>query len=140
MWSLLMDPQALQNCIPGCQELKPIGPDTYEAVMKIGVAAVRGTYTGTVRIHDAVEPETYTMDVEGKGGPGFIKGVGHLTLTESDGKTTIAVDGDAQAGGLLAAVGQRMLGGVAQMIIGQFFTCMGKQATAAPSVQSEPTA
>ncbi len=59
---------------PGAQELTETGPDQYDAVLKVGVAAIRGTYKGKVAIADKEEPTSYTLLIEGSGGPGWLKG------------------------------------------------------------------
>jgi uncharacterized protein len=127
VWSVLLNPDALKNCVPGCESLSPTGPDQYEATMKVGVAAIRGSYKGNIRIADKTEPSQYTLQVEGKGGPGFVRGTALVELVDQGGTTLVNVHGDGQVGGTVAGVGQRMLGGVAKMLMGQFFDCLNKQ-------------
>jgi carbon monoxide dehydrogenase subunit G len=127
VYRLLLDPEELRTCIPGCESMELIGEDTYEATVKVGIAAVRGTYKGQVRISDQVAPEHYRMSVSGKGGPGFGKGEALITLTEQDGKTIVHVEGDGQIGGPIAGVAQRLMGGVSKMLMGQFFGCMARK-------------
>jgi carbon monoxide dehydrogenase subunit G len=127
VWSMLLQPESLKACIPGCETLNVTGEDQYEAVMKVGVAAIRGTYKGKVRITDKVEPESYKLLVEGSGGPGFVRGEAAISLVDQGESTQINVNGDGQVGGTVAGVGQRMLGGVAKMLMGQFFECLKKQ-------------
>jgi carbon monoxide dehydrogenase subunit G len=94
--------------------------------MKVGVAAIRGTYKGKVAIVDKEAPSSYTLQVEGSGGPGFVKGEAKVTLAaaEEGTGTQVVVDGEGQVGGMLAGVGQRMLPGVAKMLMNQFFECL----------------
>ncbi len=127
VWSVLLDPASLQGCIPGCETMTTTGEDQYEAVMKVGVAAIRGTYKGKVRIADKQEPDRYKLLVEGSGGPGFVRGEAQIELVDQGGSTLINVQGDGQVGGTVAGVGQRMLGGVAKMLMGQFFECLRKR-------------
>jgi carbon monoxide dehydrogenase subunit G len=127
VWELLLDPAALQRCIPGIKELRETAPDQYEATLSVGVAAIKGTYRGTVSIQDRQEPTSYTMVVQGSGGPGFVKGTARITLSPAGNATTVAVDADGQIGGPVAGVGQRMLGGVGKMLMNQFFECMRQQ-------------
>jgi carbon monoxide dehydrogenase subunit G len=124
VWALLLDPEALRACIPGAESLVETGPDQYDAVLKVGVAAIRGTYKGKVAIVDKDEPTGYTLAVEGSGGPGFVKGIAKITLAENGSSTDVSVDGDGQVGGMIAGVGQRMLPGVAKMLMNQFFECL----------------
>ena len=128
VWALLLSPEALKSCVPGCEKLEATGQDSYTATMKVGVAAIRGTYNGKVSIVDKHEPNSYTLNVEGSGGPGFVRGTARITLTPAgENQTTVGVDADGQVGGTVAGVGQRMIGGVAKMLMDQFFNCMRKQ-------------
>jgi len=129
VWQSLLDPETLQSCLPGCEKLEAIGPDEYETTMKIGVAAIRGTYQGRVKISDKEEPERYRMLVEGKGPAGQVSGEGTLELV-ADGDTTIVrYSGKANVRGTLARVGARVMQPAARMIVGQFFNCLEGKAT-----------
>ena len=124
VWKTINDPEALRRCTPGIKELKEIGPDTYQATLTIGVAAVKGTYAGTLAITDKRAPTHYKISLDGTGGAGFMKGEGTVDLEAQGDQTTLKWVGDLQIGGLIAGVGQRMLGGVGKMLIGQFFKCL----------------
>ena len=123
VWDLLLDPESLRQCIPGIESLTETSPDHWDAVMKVGVAAIKGTYKGKVAIVEKLQPNTYTLQVEGSGGPGFVKGSARISLEPEGDGTRVSVDGDGQVGGMLAGVGQRMLPGVARMLMNQFFEC-----------------
>ncbi|MBV9173025.1 MAG: carbon monoxide dehydrogenase subunit G [Chloroflexi bacterium] len=130
VWDLLLNSDSLRACIPGVESLTETSPDHFDAVMRVGVAAIKGTYKGKVAIVDRQEPNGYTLQVEGSGGPGFVKGSAKVSL-EADGEgTKVSVDGDGQVGGMLAGVGQRMLPGVAKMLMNQFFECLIGKLTA----------
>ena len=124
VWDLLLDPESLRSCIPGVESLTETGPDQWAAVMRVGVAAIKGTYKGKVAIVDQQPPNNYTLQVEGSGGPGFVKGTATITLEPNGDTTSVKVEGDGQVGGMLAGVGQRMLPGVAKMLMNQFFECL----------------
>lgn len=125
--SLLMDPDVLRRCLPGCQRLDPVGDNTYEGTMKVGVAAVRGTYAGKVQLKDIDPPRCCTMVIEGSGAPGIVRGSGVLELEEQDSGTLVNVQGEAEVSGLIARVGHRLLGGVAKLMLGQFFKSLDKE-------------
>jgi len=127
VWQALLDPAQLAKAIPGCEELEAIGEGEYKATMKVGVAAVKGTFQGKVKLSDIQPPTRYRMAVEGSGGPGFVRGEAAMELSEVEGGTRVACSADVQIGGLIAGVGQRMLGGVAKMMLDQFFSRMAEQ-------------
>jgi carbon monoxide dehydrogenase subunit G len=114
----------MAQCMPGCESMKEVAPDQFEAVMKVGIASVKGTYKGKVRVKDKKAPSHYVLAGEGQGGPGFMRGDLTVDLEEQDGKTLLKYRVEPQVGGLIAAMGQRMLNGVAKMMVDQFFKKM----------------
>ncbi|MBI3329983.1 MAG: carbon monoxide dehydrogenase subunit G [Nitrospinae bacterium] len=133
VWQLLTDPACLKACLPGCESLEASGPDQYQAVLTVGIAAVKGKYTGTVILSEKQPPRHFTLQVEGKGSPGFMKGIGVLELAEEADGTKVMYQGDVQVGGPIAGVGQRLLDGVSKMLVGQFFTAASAQLEAMAS-------
>jgi carbon monoxide dehydrogenase subunit G len=132
VWDTLQNPDELAACMPGCEGMNPIGPDQYEATMTVKIAAIGGKFQGRVSLGEKQEPSSFVMRVEGGGGPGRVNGQGTLRLEERDGGTEIAYDGDVQVAGAIAAVGQRLLGVSARMMIGKFFDCMEQRLASAP--------
>ena len=133
VWKRLLDPATLARALPGCEKLEPNPDGSFGADLKVGIGAVRGTYHGRVEILDPQPPESYRMKVEGKGTGGFVKGEGTLKLTEDGGGTTIAYSGEAQVGGVIASVGQRLLESAGRQIAGKFFEAFAQQVKAAGS-------
>jgi carbon monoxide dehydrogenase subunit G len=124
VWDAFLDPKQLKKAIPGCEKLEALGADEFKATLKIGVAAVKGTFEGKVRLSDKQKPDSYRLAAEGSGGPGFVKADTVITLTDIEGGTRVSYSADVQVGGLIAGVGQRMLGGVSKMMADQFFNKM----------------
>ena len=119
VWAFLMNPACIAKVMPGCERLEEAAPDTYKAVLKLGIAAVKGTYSGSVQLLDKTPPSHYRMLIDGSGTTGFVKGEVTIDLQEQDGNTVINYDADVQVGGLIANVGQRMIGGVAKLLVNQ---------------------
>ena len=131
VWQAMLDPENIRRCMPGCEQFAETAEDQYDAVMKAGVGSIKGTFQGKIRLSERQPPTSYRMGVEGGGKPGRIKGSGVLTLTDQGGSTLVSYDGDAQVAGLIASVGQRLLGITARKMIEQFFKAMEKQIPAA---------
>jgi uncharacterized protein len=140
VWALLTDPDTLSSCLPSCERLERRGgadaqaaesispatvdSETYDVTLALGVASVKGRYQGQVRLSDKVLNQRYTLHFEGGGTPGFVRGEGTVELREEDARTVVLYRGEGHVGGTIAAVGQRVLAGVARMLIGQFFRCV----------------
>lgn len=138
-WHMLNDPAFLKACLPGCESLEAIGPDRYQAVLSIGIAVVKGKYTGTVTLSEKEAPQRLRMQVEGKGTGGFMQGTGGMDLAEDPQGTKITYQGDIQVGGPIASVGQRLLEGATKMMVGQFFAAANSQLAETPDA-SPPAA
>lgn len=121
VWELLNDPARLCPCLPGCERLEPIGTDHYKVTIKFALAAFSGNYSGSVQLSEKTPPQAMRMRVDGKGAPGFMSGDGQLELAAKGKQTEVRYDGEAHVGGVIAAVGQRMIESAAKKIIQQFF-------------------
>jgi carbon monoxide dehydrogenase subunit G len=121
VYAALLDPAVLQRCIPGCESLVETGPDAYAATLKVGVAGMKGTYTGKAAIAEKQPPEALTLSIDGKGGPGFVRGSAVLRLSTDGDATKVACDADVQVGGLIAAVGSRLVEAAARRMADDFF-------------------
>ena len=124
VWDSMLSPDVLSGCIPGCDRFSPSGDDSYEVELNVRVAAVRGAYKGAVKIEDRVNLKSYRMVVTGSGRGGSVQGSGDLRFSEQDGKTTVDIVGESQVTGVVARVGQRLLGGASKMMMNQFFDCL----------------
>lgn len=138
VWQALNDPAVLVRTIPGCQRLEEVGPDSYRMTVTAGVASIKGTYAGEVKLSDQQQPGSFVMTASGAGSPGTVSADVRVTLNE-DGADVTRLDyaADAIVGGMIGGVGQRMLTGVAKKMAGEFFTAVddvltGKAPAAVP--------
>jgi len=132
VWDLLMNPALLSSCIPGCEKFEPDGEDRYTVTLTVGLAAITGTYTGTVVLVDKIPHASYRLVVEGQGRPGFVKGSSAIALRADGATTAVDVTGTVQTGGPIARVGQRLIGGVAKMMMDRFFACLQSKLEPSP--------
>src|SRR5262245_59363651 len=118
VWSALFDPVILAAVMPGCEKLELVDGH-YVGDIKVKVGPIQGKFTGKVDLQDKVEPESYTMVVDGRGAPGFVKATAHVKLAAEGDATRVQYDADAQIGGKLPSVGQRLLDASARAIVAQ---------------------
>ena len=122
VWAMFYDPNVLAGAMPGTQKLDKISDQEYQGNIYVRVGLVSGAFSGRLVISDEVHPESCTLTVDGKGAPGFVKGVGHVKFTPQGNVTTqMKYDGDIQIGGTIASVGQRMLDSVSKSMMRQVF-------------------
>ncbi len=122
-YQVMQDPEVLARAIPGCQGLKKTGESEYRMKMHMALASLSGSFEGK-----ETPPSSFRLVVEGSGRIGFLKGEGLLKLGAADGGTEVSYEGDAQVGGTIAAVGQRLIDGTAKMMIRKFFEKLAEAA------------
>jgi uncharacterized protein len=118
VWDALFDPAVLAAAMPGCEKLDLVDGELV-GEMTIKVGPISGKFSGKVRFEDKDEPRSYKMIVDGRGTPGFVKATATLTLAPDGGKTQLTYDADAQIGGKIASVGERLVDASAKTITKQ---------------------
>ena len=124
VWEFLTDANRIAQCLPGCDKLEQTGEGAYDLQMRFGIGSINGVFGGSIRLHDLQPVSEYKMSVNGSGSPGFVKGEGAVQITPGDAGALVKYSGDVSAGGPIASLGQRMIGGAARMVIDQFFKCV----------------
>ena len=143
VYAALNDPAVLVRTIPGCQRLEMVGPDSYRATVLAGVASIKGTFDGEVRLSDQAPPNSFTLHASGAGAPGTVTAVARVSLEPAEPVgTLLRYDADATIGGVIGGVGQRMLAGVARKTAGEFFAAVDRTlgAPLAPLAPAAPPA
>ncbi len=130
VYSLLTDPAVLRRAIPGCDEFQAAGESAYRIQMHAGLATIRGKVEGEIRIEEARPPEHYRLAMSGKGMGSWVKGSAALDFAETSGSTEVRYAGDAQVGGMIAAVGNRMIELAVRKALGDFFERIKQEAAA----------
>ena len=130
VFAALVNPEVLRRAIPGCEALAATGPDTYEALLKVGVAGLTGTYKGSVTLKEQQPPDSFKLTFDGKGGPGFVRGTAAVRLSSDGSNTRVDCVSDVQVGGLIAAVGSRLIEAATRKLADDFFRQLTSEITA----------
>lgn len=116
VWKALLDPVVLAAVMPGCEKLELVD-GAYVGDLNIKVGPVQGKFHGKVTLSEVQEEKGYTMKVDGRGAPGFVRATAEVKLTRAGDETKMEYDADAQVGGRIASVGQRLIDASAKAII-----------------------
>jgi uncharacterized protein len=130
VFSNVTDPDVLQRCIEGCEKMVKTGEESYDVHLRIGLAGLKGSYVGKVQLKDIKPPESYTLILEGKGAPGFVKGTARIQLSDKGSQTALLCEAEALVGGLIAAIGSRLIEAAAKKMMDEFFRKFGEQVKA----------
>lgn len=127
VFAALIDPTILQKCIEGCERMEKTGEDSYDAWLKIGFAGLKGSYVGKIRIEEKKPPESFALRAEGKGGPGWVKGTARVQISPKGERSELQCEAEGQVGGVIAAVGSRLVEAAAKKMLDDFFRKLGHQ-------------
>lgn len=138
VWDLVRDPDVLAKALPGTQSLEKVEENVYEGKMNVRIGPVAGLFSGKLVVSNEVPPESYSLTVEGKGGPGFGRGRGDVHLIDQDENTTLMqYEGELQVGGTIANVGQRLIETVANSMAKQAFESLNRSLQARQAGEAE---
>lgn len=129
VWEALNDPAMLQRCTPGCRRMVVNAAGGYDTELELNLGAIKGRFGGTIEIRDRVPGSRYSLAVSARGPAGFLNAAGDVELKEMDGATRIEFSGQAQTGGTIAGIGQRVMDSAARRLVAQFFECFVKALT-----------
>ena len=122
VWAMLNEPAVLRGCIPGCESLDKDSDNEFRAIATIKIGPVKARWKGKVRFSNLDPPNSYCISGEGEGGvAGFAKGGAKVSLANKDGGTLLSYNVEAQIGGKLAQLGQRLINSVAKRTAEDFF-------------------
>ncbi|MGE0844943.1 MAG: CoxG family protein [Flavobacteriaceae bacterium] len=129
VWNALNDAEILKRCIPGCEEFERTEDGGFAAVAVVKLGPVKARFKGDVTLSDLDPPNGYRISGQGNGGvAGFAKGGAVVRLADAEGGgTNLSYDVEAQIGGKLAQIGQRLINGSAKKIADEFFSNFRKE-------------
>ena len=119
VWESLQNPIVLTSVLPGCDRLDEVGENQWEGELNIKVGPVQGKFKGRVEMRDLEPPKSFNLGIDGQGSTGFVKATAKVDLEAAGEGTIMHYDSDAQVGGRIASVGQRLLDSSAKAIIQQ---------------------
>jgi carbon monoxide dehydrogenase subunit G len=122
VWAMLNDPAVLKTSMPGCEMLEKVSDTEFQAIATVKVGPVKARWKGKVRLSDLDPPNSYRISGEGEGGvAGFAKGGAQVMLADKEGGTLLTYNVEAQIGGKLAQLGQRLINSAAKKTADDFF-------------------
>jgi carbon monoxide dehydrogenase subunit G len=123
VWAMLNDPEILRTCIPGCELLDKLSDTEFQAIAVTKIGPVKARWKGKVRLTDLDPPNSYRISGDGEGGiAGFARGGAAVLLVDSEGGTLLSYTAEAQIGGKIAQLGQRLVVGASKKLAAEFFT------------------
>ena len=128
VWKMLMDTDTLARIVPGITSLEKTAENQYNAIADIKMGPVSGIFTGILTLKDIQEEVGYTLHVTQNSKIGNADATVAIAIKATDAThTELNFDGDAKISGVLARMGPRVIGSVANTLTKQFFENFEKE-------------
>lgn len=128
LWNMLMDIQILPKIIPGISKLEKTGKNTYTSVLEVKFGPVSGEFTGDMQMEDIRYQRSFTLNAQQHNKIGTVNSIMKIELIPiSANKTEVAFVGEVTISGLMTMMGQKVLGGVTDMLTKQFFANLDRE-------------
>ncbi len=122
VYAALNDPNILQQCIPGCEELIRHSDTDLEAKVVLKIGPVKARFGGKVTLDTTDAPTGFSLRGEGSGGvAGFAKGGARVVLEDHGQETLLRYEASAEVGGKIAQLGSRLILGATRKLAEAFF-------------------
>src|SRR5713226_5933563 len=125
VWSFVVDPHAVSKCFPDVQSLEVREAGKFKAVVRVGVAFIKGNFAFDIAMLDLDAPRR--VRIKGHGG-GLGSGVDVESTIElsEDGMDTTNLNwkADVVVSGTIASVGGRLLNSTVEKKTAELFDCM----------------
>ena len=129
VWTTLMNKDTLARVVPGITRLEETGNNTFKSTLNIKLGPVNGSFTGNLQLDDLQEPNAFTLKAQQNSKIGNASAAIkiNLALIDETGDTEVSFDGDVKLSGMLASLGQRVMGGVSGTLTKQFFSNLERE-------------
>ena len=122
VFSNLINPDILKQCIPGCEELVKTSETDFTAKVVLKIGPVKAKFTGNVTLDIESAPAHLSLSGAGDGGlAGFAKGGANVELIEQGDDTLLRYSAKAETGGKIAQLGARLIESTAKKLSKTFF-------------------
>ena len=134
VWATLMNKDTLAHIVPGISRLEQTGDHTFKSMLDIKLGPVSSSFTGHLQLDDLQEPNAFTLKAQQNSKIGNANAAIKISLAAAGASDTeIVFDGDVKLSGMLASLGQRVMGGVSNTLTKQFFSNLEKELEKTPA-------
>jgi carbon monoxide dehydrogenase subunit G len=126
VYNAILNPGILQSCIPGCQSVEYVDPNSIKANLTTPIPKLKGPYSAVIHIAQRQEPTTLVLEVQRKGTGGSINASSHIHIADEADGALLTYDTTAELEGLVALASNPVGQGVVKNQLGAFFKNLDK--------------
>ena len=123
-----MDTDILSRIVPGISRLEKTGENQFKSILDIKLGPVQSSFTGNLALDDIQEEKAFTLKVQQNSSIGNANAIIQISMLPiNTDQTELSFTGDVKLSGMLAGMGQRLIGGVSNTLTKQFFSNLDRE-------------
>lgn len=127
VWNALHNSAALQNSIPGAEEVAWQGDSAISLRVKVGVGPINGTFSGQAQVTEQTPPSHLKLSINRRGSTNAVQADVTIDLADEGAGTVLTYHGTARLEGPIAMADNPLTRPLAEGALGQFFNNFAKQ-------------
>jgi carbon monoxide dehydrogenase subunit G len=128
VWTMLMDIDSLSKLVPGLSRLEKTGDHTSKSIFEIKLGPVSSSFSGNLQLENIEEQKGFDLKIQQNSKIGNANAIINIAVLPVAGaQTEVSFNGDVKLSGILASMGNRVIGSVSNTLTKQFFTNLEKE-------------
>src|SRR5215467_1861936 len=128
VWQVLMDIPSLSRIIPGISSLEHLSENNYKAQMEVKLGPYNSIFTGNIHLDNIDAEKNFTIVAQLSSKIGSSHTTAKIELSRlNENETEIDFNGNARLSGLMASMGNRLVGSTSNALTRQFFTNLDRE-------------
>jgi carbon monoxide dehydrogenase subunit G len=126
VYAALYEQGVLRQSIPCCESLEPTGDGEYWMTVSVGIATVKGTFSGRVWVEDRQAPGTFSIHTTSAGLIGSVVAGVDVALEDAGERTRLTYAGALNVEGPITVVGGFLMARSARWAAREFFASVNR--------------
>jgi len=128
IWQVLTNTNTLGRIIPGISKLEKTGENSYKSFSEIKLGPINSTFSGNLQMENMDSEKGFTLKVQQNSKMGNANASIRINLVKLIENTVeVQFDGEVKLSGLMATMGNRVVGSVSNILTKQFFENLDKE-------------
>ncbi len=126
VYNAILNPAILKACIPGCQNVEYLDPNSIKASITTPLPGLKGPYNVIINIAQRQAPNNLTLQVQRQGTGGSINALSNINILDEADGSVLRYDANADLSGPIAIANNPIGENFTKGSLGSFFKSLDK--------------
>jgi carbon monoxide dehydrogenase subunit G len=126
VFNAILNTQVLQSCIPGCNSVEYLNPNSLRASISTPLPGLKGPFRAVINISQRQEPNVLILQVNRQGTGGSINAISQINIQDEHDGALLTYDANAELAGPIAIANNPIGQGITKNSLKSFFEKLDK--------------